>query len=167
MQTLEERQALRSTKKYDILMRFYLEERAQNRHHETLIALVAFQTLLAIGAIVAACVGKDFLLSGIDRLWWALPAGVVCGGGLAATIVLQITADKHIQRSRWARKRIPWLDLDNSDKIGTAHRWIWRFYLGFFTAVLLAALAIIWKTAAVSRSAPAPATSVKAPADEE
>ena len=46
MHTIEERQSLRSSRKYDILMRFYLEERAQSRHHELLVAFLAFQALL-------------------------------------------------------------------------------------------------------------------------
>src|SRR5579872_6449430 len=141
MQTVEERRSRKSSKQFDILMRFYLEERAQNRHCEVLIAFVAFQVLAAMGAIIAASVGKDLLLPGFNRLWLAIPAAVVCCAGLAAAVLLQITAIKHIDRSRWARRRIPWLDLNGRENIGSRHYWVWRFYIAFFATLLLTGLA--------------------------
>jgi len=149
MRTMEERQSRKLSREYDILMRFYLEERAQNRHHEILIAFVAFQTLVAAGAIVAASVCRDVLIPGLNKLWLAAPAVVICGGALVAALLLQVSAIKHIDRSRWARNKIPWLDLANADKIGTAHKWIWRFYIGYFAALLVTSVAIVWKTAAI------------------
>src|SRR5262249_54793843 len=44
---------------------------------------------------------------------------------------------------------IPWLDLANADKIGTAHKWIWRFYIAYFAALLVTSVAIVWKSAKI------------------
>jgi len=136
-----------------ILFDFYKDEREQVRHHERQIALVAFQTLVAMGVLITASLHVPAAQESSTRWSLAVVAVLVCTLSGSASVLLQRVANKHVERARSVRSNLR--ELKRVESAGATHKWFVLFHVAFFGLVAVGTCFAIESVGSATSGSPA------------